>query len=179
MLIDSRRIPIAKTYNEPVRRTGLAARVLSPAARRFIAAIWFAVVAVLATLVFFWRLSMAPHAVILYIALPALGAGIAAYIWGGAILDSSKVTSCGQSVLRGFGVAVAAYIIFAALYGCGLPLLEGQWSLARAGSLFLLTLLLGILMGGPLAAISGMIAGVTLFGFGRHVIVGSGDPLKT
>jgi hypothetical protein len=47
-------------------------------------------------------------------------------------------------------------------------MLEGQWSFGRVGSLFLFTLMLGILMGGPLAAITGMTAGVTLFKFGRH-----------
>jgi hypothetical protein len=101
-------------------------------------------------------------------------AGIAGYIWGGAILDSSHVKTYGQSIGRGLGVNVGAYVIFAALYACELPLLEGQWSLGRVGSLFLFTLILGILMGGPLAAVTGMTAAVTLFKFGRHLIVQSG-----
>ena len=67
------------------------------------------------------------------------------------------------------------FVIFAALYACGLPMLEGEWSLGRAGSLFLLTLMLGILMGGPLAAITGMTAAVTLFRFVRHFFAESGD----
>jgi hypothetical protein len=147
----------------------LAARALSPAARGPIAAIWFAAFAALATFLFFLRLAMAPHAVILYILLPSLAAGIAAYIWGGAILDPSRVKTYGQSVLRGLAVGAGTYVIFAALYGCALPLLEGEWSLGRAGNLFLLTLILGILMAGPLTAATGVIAGVTLFKFGRHV----------
>jgi hypothetical protein len=41
------------------------------------------------------------------------------------------------------------------------------------GSFFLLTLMLGILMGGPLSAVTGMTAAVTLFRFGRHFIAES------
>jgi hypothetical protein len=116
---------------------------------------------------------MAPHAVILYIVLPSLAAGIAGYTWGGAILDPSRVQTYGQALLRGFIVGAGTFVIFAALYACGLPMFEGQWSLGRVGSLFLLTLMLGILMGGPLAAVTGMTAAVTLFRFGRHFFVES------
>jgi len=147
----------------------LAIRTLPPAARRPIAAIWFAAFALLFTVLFFLRLSMASHAVILYIILPSLAAGIAGYIWGGAILDSCRVKTYGQSVLRGLGVSAGAYAIFAMLYACELPMLEGQWSFGRVGSLFLFTLMLGILMGGPLAAMTGMISGITLFRLGRYV----------
>lgn len=117
---------------------------------------------------------MAPHAVILYVVLPSLAAGIAGYIWGETILDSSHVKTYGQSIRRGLGVSAGAYVIFAVLYACGLPMLEGQWSMERVGSLFLFTLMLGILMGGPLAAVTGMTAAVTLFRFGRHVFAESG-----
>lgn len=96
-----------------------------------------------------------------------MAAGIAGYAWGGAILDSSRVQNYGQSVLRGFIVGAMTFVIFAALYACGLTLLEGQWSLGRMGNLFLFTLMLGIFMGGPLAAVTGITAGVTLFRFGR------------
>jgi hypothetical protein len=153
----------------------LAIRTLPPAARRPVAAIWFAAFALLFTVLFFLRLSMASHAVILYIVLPSSAAGIAGYLWGGAILDPSRVQNYGQTVLRGFSVGAATFVIFAVLYACGLPVLEGQWSLGRVGSLFLLTLMLGILMGGPLAAVTGMIAGITLFRFGRHVFAESDD----
>jgi hypothetical protein len=40
--------------------------------------------------------------------------------------------------------------------------------------LFLFTLMLGILMGGPLAAVTGMTAAVTLFRFGRHFFAEKG-----
>jgi hypothetical protein len=118
---------------------------------------------------------MASHAIILYVVLPSLATGIAGYIWGGAILDSSQVKTYRHSVLRGFGVSAGAYLIFAVLYACELPMLEGQWSLGRVGSLFVFTLTLGILMGGPLAAVTGMIAGITLFRLGRHVFAESDD----
>ena len=154
--------------------TGLAARTLPPSARQPLAALWFAAFAALATFLFFLRLAMSPHAIILYIALPSLAAGIAGYIWGGAILDPSRVQNYGQSVLRGFLIGAGTFVIFAALYAFSLPMLEGQWSLGRVGGLFLFTLMLGILTGGPLAAITGMTAGVTLFKFGRHFFAESG-----
>lgn len=147
----------------------MAVRALAPAARRPIAAIWFGAFALLFTALFFRRLSMASHAVILYIILPSLAAGIAGYIWGGAILDSSHVKTYRQSILRGLGVSARAYGIFAVLYACELPLLEGEWSLGRVGSLFLFVLMLGPLMVAPMAAITGMISGITLFRFGRRV----------
>jgi hypothetical protein len=153
--------------------TGLAVRTLSASAQRSIAAFWFAAFAALATFLFFLRLVMAPHAVILYVVLPSLSAGIAGYIWGGAILDTSRVHNYGHAVLRGLLVGAGTFVIFAALYAFGLPMLEGPWSLGRVGSLFLFTLMLGILMGGPLAAITGMTAGVTLFKFGRHLFAES------
>lgn len=152
----------------------MAVRTLPPSARSPIAALWFAAFAALATFLFFLQLTMASHAVILYIVLPSLAAGIAGYTWGGAILDPSRVQNYGQAVLRGFLVGAGTFVIFAALYACGLPMLEGPWSLGRVGSLFLFTLMLGILMGGPLAAITGMTAGLTLFKFGRHFIAESG-----
>jgi hypothetical protein len=80
----------------------LAERTLSAAARRFVAATWFAAFALLSTALFFLRVSMASHAVILYIILPSLAAGIAGYVWGAAILDPSRVQNYGQTVLRGF-----------------------------------------------------------------------------
>jgi hypothetical protein len=153
----------------------LALRTLPPAARQPIAAIWFAAFALLFTVLFFLRMSMASHAVVLYIVLPSLAAGIAGYIWGGAILDSSHVKTYRQSVLRGLGVSAGAYTIFAVLYACELPLLEGEWSLGRVGSLFLFVLMLGPLMVAPMAAITGMISGITLFKFGRHVFAKSDD----
>jgi hypothetical protein len=153
----------------------LAVRTLPPSVRRPIAALWFSAFAALATLLFFLRLVMSPHAVILYVILPSLAAGIAGYSWGGAILDPSRVQDYGRAVLRGLMLGAGTFVIFAALYACVLPMLEGQWSLGRAGSLFLLTLMLGILMGGPLTAVTGITAAVGLFGFGRHFFAESDD----
>jgi len=152
----------------------LAVRTLPASARGSIAALWFAGFAALATFLFFLRLVMAPHAVILYVLLPSLAAGIAGYSWGGALLDPSRIQNYGHAVLRGLLVGAGTFVIFAALYACVLPTLEGQWSLGRVGSLFLLTLILGILMAGPLAAITGMTAGITLYKFGRHFFAESG-----
>lgn len=136
--------------------------------RRTIAGLWFAAFAAVATFLFFLRLRMSPHAVILYIALPTLAAAIGGHIWGGAILEPSRVQNYSQATLRGLLISGATFVIFAALYACGLPLLEGQRSLQRVGSLFLLTLMLGILTGGPLAVLTGITAAITLFRFGRQ-----------
>lgn len=160
-----------------LRGTGLAVRRLPQSARRLIAALWFAIFAWLGTSLFFLPLAMAPHAVILYIVFPALAAGIAGYSWGGAILDPSRIKTYRQTVLRALIVSAGTYLIFAMFYACGLPMLEGGWSLRRAGSLYLLTLTLGILEGGPLAATTGVAAGVTLFKFGRHFFAETEDPV--
>lgn len=167
---------VLKHYNnvDVPGETGLAARTLPPSARRSVAALWFAAFAALATFLFFLRLVMAPHAVILYVVLPSVAAGIAGYGWGAAILDPSRVQNYGQAVLRGLIIGPLTFVIFAALYACVLPTLEGQWSLGRVGSLFLFTMTLGTLMGGPLAAVTGMTAGITLFKFGRHFFGESG-----
>ena len=156
----------------------MAVRTLPPSARRPIAALWFAAFAALATFLFFLRLVMAPHAVILYVVLPSLAAGIAGYTWGGAILDPSRFHNYGQAVLRGFLIGARTFVIFAALYACVLPMLEGPWSLGGMGNLFLFTLMLGIFMGGPLAAITGMTAGITLYKFGRHFFAESGGRIS-
>jgi hypothetical protein len=54
-------------------------------------------------------------------------------------------------------------------------MLEGEWSLGRAGNLFLFVLMLGPLMVAPMVSITGMISGITLFRFGRHVFAESDD----
>lgn len=148
---------------------------LQPVTRRLLAAGWFAAFGLLATVMFFHRLSMATHAVLLYIVLPSISAGTAGYIWGGSIMDSSKVRSYGESLLRGLGVSAAAYAIFALLYACWLPLLETGWSLRQTGSLLIFALTSGVLLGGPLALVAGMIAATLLFGFGHHVFGGRDD----
>lgn len=156
----------------------LTSMTLQPANRRLSAAISFAAIGLLTTAVFFHKLSWAANVIVLYIVLPSVSLGVAGYIWGGAILDSAKVKSYGDSLLRGLGVSAGAYVIFALLYACGLPLLETGWTLRQAGGLFLLTLTLGLLLGGPLAAMTGMIAATSLFGF-RHYLSRGRDRKKS
>lgn len=148
-------------------------RTLSSSARRPLAALWFAGFGALATFLFFLPLVRAPRVVILYIVLPSLAAGISGYLWGGAILDPSKVQNYGKAVVRGVLVGAGTFVIFAAFYSCGVPMLEGPWSLGQVRSLFLLTLTLGVLMGGPLAAVAGIAAAVTLFKLGRYFVAES------
>jgi hypothetical protein len=149
--------------------TALASVTLQPAGRKFVAAIWFASFGLLATVIFFHQLSMATNAAILYIVLPSLSLGIAGFIWGGAILDPSRVKSHGESLMKGLGVTVGAYVIFALLYANGLPLLEAGWSPRQAGGLLFFTLTFGLLFGGPMAAVAGMIAATSLFSFGHYL----------
>ena len=126
----------------------------------------FAAFGFLTTVLFFLPLTGKSHVVVLYILLSSASAGLAGYICGGAILDSAKIRSYGQALLRGLGVTALAYAIFSVFYAFPLPLLEPGWSLGEAVGLMLFPLIFGLLMMGPLAAISGMVAGATLFRFG-------------
>lgn len=150
----------------------MASITLHPANRRLVAAIWFATVGLLATIVFFYPLSLAANAVLLYIVLPSVSLGIAGFIWGGAILDPSRVKSHGESLVKGLGIAVGAYVIFSLLYACGLPLLEAGWHPRQVGGLLFFTLTFGLLLGGPIAAVTGMIAATSLFSFGHYLMDG-------
>jgi hypothetical protein len=134
---------------------------------RPLAAIWFAAFGFLATVLFFLPLSGKSHVVVLYMLLPSTSAGLAGYICGGAILDSAKIRSYGKSLRRGLMVTAVAYAIFSVLYGLALPLIEQGWSLREGFGLMPFALIFGFLMMGRLAAIAGMVAGATLFRFGR------------
>jgi hypothetical protein len=112
---------------------------------------------------------MAPHAIVLYIVLPSVSLGIAGFIWGGGILDSSKVKNHGESLVKGLGIAIGAYVIFALLYANGLPLLEIGWSPRQVVGLLFFTLTFGLLLGGPIAAVAGIVAATSLFSFGRYL----------
>lgn len=140
--------------------------VLSSTARKFLAAIWFAACGFLVTAIFFWHPPIAFRALALYVLLPAISAGIAGYIWGGAILDRSKTKSYGDSLLRGAGVTAGAFTIFAALFACALPLVERGWSMHQVGGIFLMTMTLGLLMVGSLVLIAGMLGGGILYMLG-------------
>jgi hypothetical protein len=134
---------------------------------RPLAAIWFAAFGFFTTVLFFLPVSGKSHVVVLYILLPSTSAGLAGYICGGDILDSAKVRSYGKSLRRGLMVTAVACAIFSVLYGFVLPLLERGWSLREGFGLAPFALIFGFLMMGPSAAIAGMIAGATLFRFGR------------
>ncbi len=144
--------------------------VLSRGARRPLAAAWFALFGFLAASVFFLRPHVRLPVLCLYVLLPALAAAIAGYIWGGAILDFTTTTSPAGSILRGMGVTAGAFLIFAVLYAFGLPLLERGWTMKQAGGILVAALTLGVIMVGPLILIAGMLAGITLYMFGRRVL---------
>lgn len=151
----------------------------SPAPRRLLAAAWFGLVAFLASALFFFHRPIAPAAVILYVALPGVAGAIAGAIWGASILDFSKPESktWGASLLRGLGVTLAAYVIFAVLFAVGITL-SGDTIKARVPELFVLTLTFGFLMVGPFMLVVGAAAAATLHWFGyyttkRNVVAGN------
>jgi len=113
---------------------------------------------------------MSPRVALLYVVLPSISAAISGSLWGAAILDSSRINTYAASLLRGLGVSAGAYLIFAVFYACGLPLMEPLWSLRQAGNLFFFTLMFGLLLAGPMAVVAGLVAGATLFRFGRHIL---------
>jgi hypothetical protein len=141
---------------------------LQSAARRYVAAAWFAASGALATVGLFLPLSKTGHFVLLYVALPAFSAGIAGYFWGGAILETSRINTYGGAALRGLAVSTGAYAIFSLLFACGLPLLEAGWSIRQAPSFLLFSLTFGVLLTGPVVLAVGMIAGSSLFALKRY-----------
>lgn len=152
----------------------------SSAPRRLLAAAWFGLVAFLASALFFFHRPIAPAAVILYVVLPGVAGAIAGAIWGASILDFSKPESqsktWGGSLLRGLGVTLAAYVIFAVFFAVGVTL-SGDTIKARVPELFVLTLTFGFLMVGPFMLVVGAAAAATLHWFGyyttkRHAIAG-------
>lgn len=149
--------------------------MLSAAARRALSAGWFGLFGFLAAGAFFLRPGVKLPALCLYVLVPVLAATLAGAIWGPAILDASRTQAPGIAMLRGIGVTAGAFAIFAVLFALGLPLLERGWKISQAGGILLAALTLGLLMVGPLIAISGMIAGLTLFLLGRRATTAPGD----
>ncbi len=149
--------------------------MLSATARRAISAAWFGLFGFLAAGIFCLRPDVKFPALCLYVLVPGLAATLAGAAWGPAILDPSRTQAPGVAMLRGIGVTAGAFAIFAVLYALGLPLLERGWKMNQAGGILIAALTLGLLMVGPLIAISGMIAGLTLFLLGRRVSTAPGD----
>jgi len=137
-------------------------------AHRILAAIWFLAFGFLFLCLFFhaWRLAF--RAVFLFIFLPTVAAAAAGCLWGGAILDRGKTSTLGQALTRGVVIAAAAFVIFAALFAVALPVVERGWSWRESGGLFVLTSTLGVFLAGPLVLLGGMVAGGTLYLFGRN-----------
>jgi|SRR5215470_16767181 len=131
---------------------------------RVIAMSCFGGVALLAAGLFFFHRPIALHAVVLFILLPTLAAGGAGFIWGGRILDSSRTTSFGAAAMRGMGVTLGAYPIFAVLFAIGIAFTERGWNAREIPGLFLLALMFGFLMSGSFMLLAGAIAGAGLYG---------------
>jgi hypothetical protein len=134
---------------------------------RIVGSIWFSSFGFAGTTAFSFHQPIALRAVILFMVLPTVSAGIAGYIWGGTILNTSKVRSVANSLLRGVGVAAGAFGIFAVLFAFAIPMLEPIWSIHQAGALLVLTLTLGGVAAGPAMLLVGMLAGISLYQFGR------------
>ena len=131
------------------------------------AALWFAAFAFAGTAVFFLPLHFAFRAAILYVILPTVSGGIAGSTVGAAILDSARVVTVRDALRRGVMTGAVAYGVFAILYAVAVPALEPIWSFQQAGALFMFTITLGLLMGGPLTLVLGVTAGASLYKFAR------------
>jgi len=115
----------------------------------------------------FYTVTMAPRAAFLYGLLPTVAGGIAGGLVGGSLLNRAKTSTVGRSLLRGIAVAVVAFAIFSLLFTFALPFTERGWSLRQSGGLLLLTWTLGALFAAPMVFFGGMLAGVTLYLFGK------------
>ena len=135
---------------------------------RMLAAIWFAAFGFVSLGLLFHAWQLAFRAVLLFIFLPTVAAAMAGRLWGGAILDRGKTSTLGQALTRGVVIAVAAFVIFAALFAVALPVVERGWSWRQSGGLFVLTSTLGVFLAGPIVLFGGMLAGGTLYLFGRN-----------
>ena len=137
--------------------------------QRLLAAAWFAASALLCVGVMFYTVTMAPRAAFLYGLLPTVAGGIAGGLAGGSLLNRAKTSTVGQSLLRGIAVAAAAFAIFSLLFTFALPFTERGWSLRQSAGLLLLTWTLGALFAAPMVFFGGMLAGVTLYLFGKVI----------
>jgi len=117
----------------------------------------------------FYTVTMAPRAAFLYGLLPTVAGGIAGGLVGGSLLNRAKTSTVGRSLLRGIAVAVVAFAIFSLLFTFALPFTERGWSLRQSGGLLLLTWTLGALFAAPMVLFGGMLAGVTLYLFGKVI----------
>lgn len=137
--------------------------------QRLLAAAWFAASALLCVGIMFHTVTMAPRAAFLYGLLPTVAGGIAGGLAGGSLLNRAKTSTVGQSLLRGIAVAAAAFVIFSLLFAFALPFTERGWSLRQSGGLLLLTWTLGALFAAPMVFLGGLLAGVTLYLFGKVI----------
>lgn len=137
--------------------------------KRLLAMAWFSAFAMLALSLFFYPLTTTSHAQFLFIALPVISGAVAGYALGGNIIDRTKTPGYGKAILKGAGVALSAFVIFAALFAVFLPIVEPGWGFDQMGGLFVNTLIFGFLMGGPTAVIAGSIAGASLHCVGSRM----------
>jgi len=144
--------------------------ILAGAHKTFLATLWFAAFGLMTVALLFHPLPMAARAVVIYMVLPTAAAAASGGLWGRVILDRAKTSTLGQSLLRGIAVAGGAFAIFAVLFALALPLVERGWSLRQASGLLLLTSTLGLLFAGPAILVGGMLAGSTLYLFGRKAV---------
>ena len=144
--------------------------ILAATHKTSLATVWYAAVGFVSVTLLLHPLAMAARAVLLYKVLPTVAAAAAGGIWGRVILDPTKTRTVGQALLRGIVVAAGAFGMFSVLFALALGLVERGWSLREAPGLLLLTSTLGLLFGGPTVLFGGMLAGLTLYLFGRKAI---------
>jgi hypothetical protein len=137
--------------------------------RRLCAAAWFALLGFTVSALLFLHRPMHWNAVYLYLLLPAFSGGLTGYLWGGAILDSSRAKNMAEALLRGVGVTAASFAIFSLLFAVVYSLTEKSFPIPQVFSLFLTTLGLGVVIAGPVMAVVGILGTVLLYIFGRRV----------
>jgi hypothetical protein len=142
--------------------------MMSRPTRSVLAALWFAAFGLVSVAFLFHRLPMAASGALVYIVLPTVASAAAGGLSGGAIIEETKTNSVRQSVLRGMLVAMLAFVIFSLLFALTLPFVERGWSLRESGGLFLLASTLGFLTAVPVILFGGILAGATLFWYGRR-----------
>lgn len=135
---------------------------LSARARRAVASLWFAAFSLGVGMLFTLHGPVAWRALLLFVVLPALSGAVAGFLWGSPLLDGSTTKTAADALLRGGGVAAAAFAIFSCCFAVLLPVVETGWSGSQVPALFLTVLTLGLLAVGPLVVVGGLIAGVTL-----------------
>jgi sugar phosphate permease len=146
----------------PIARSGFGRAVTRRP--RLVAGLWFAVFGFAGSALMYLMpvLSRSSSAAVLYLLWPTVSALAAGALIGPRV---SASPSCGRAAVRGIGVMLLAFAIFA-------PLFTASYAVLDRGSqspvaLTLAVFLLGILITAPVTLVAGAVAGCALFRLAR------------